>query len=76
MAIDDKRKLWIMTDNGTVTKFKKPGVVDFSVKAVDRPLKGPRIAIKEGMLFVLSDDRIEQVDILQAVMDASQPTEN
>jgi len=76
MAVDEKRKLWIMTDNGTVTKFKKPGVVDFSVKAVDRPLKGPRIAIKEGMLFVLSDDRIEQIDVLQAVLDASQPTEN
>jgi hypothetical protein len=75
MTFDENKKLWIVTDNGMVTKFKKPGVVDFAVGAIDRPLKGPRIAVKEGMLFVLSDDRIEQVDVLQAVLDAAGPTD-
>ncbi len=70
MAFDEKNKLWVLTDNGTVIKFKRPGAVDFSVRAVDRPLKHPRIVVREGMVFVMSDDRIEQVDALQAKMDA------
>ena len=69
MAFDEKNKLWILTDAGTVIKFKKPGKIDFSVDAVMRPLKHPRIAVREGMVFFLSDDRIETVDALQAKMD-------
>ncbi len=70
MAIDEKKKLWIFTDNGQATKFKKPGAVDFTVMAVDHPVKAPRIAVREGMLFVLSDDTITQVDVLQRILDA------
>ena len=72
MALDEKKKLWLFTDNGRATKFKKPGVVDFSVTAVDHPVKAPRIAVREGMLFILSDDTISQVDVLQRVLDASE----
>ena len=75
LAIDEKKKLWVLTDNGTVIKFKRPGVVDFSVRAVDRPLKHPRIVVREGMVFFMSDDRIEQVDALQVRMDAEAETE-
>ena len=71
MTIDEKKKLWLFTDNGQVTKFKKPGVVDFTVTAVDHPVKAPRISVREGMLFVLSEDTITQVDVLQRVLDAS-----
>ena len=72
MAFDEKNKLWILTDTGRVIKFKKPGKVDFAVDAVMRPLKHPRIAVREGMVFFLSDDRIEQVDALQARLDEEQ----
>lgn len=72
MAFDEKGKLWILTDSGRVIKFKKPGKVDFFVDAVLRPLKHPRIAVREGMVFFLSDDRIEQVDALQARLDEEQ----
>lgn len=72
MALDEKNKLWILTDAGTVIKFKKPGKVEFSVDAIMRPLKHPRIAVREGMVFYISDDRIEQADALQAKMDEEQ----
>ena len=75
LALDEKNKLWVLTDNGAIIKFKRPGVVDFRVQAVERPLKHPRIVVRQGMLFVMSDDRIEQVDALQAKMDAEQQSE-
>ena len=75
MALDENNKLWVVTDTGMVVKFKRPGVVDFSVRAIDRPIKNPRIAVKDGIVFFLSDDRIEQVDALQANMDANAPKE-
>lgn len=73
MALDEKNKLWVLTDSGNLVKFKRPGVVDFAIKAVDRPLKHPRIAVRDGIVFFLSDDRIEQVDALQVKMDAENP---
>jgi hypothetical protein len=76
IAMDEKKKLWALTDAGNIVKFKRPGVVDFSVRAVDRPLKHPRIAVREGIVFFLSDDRIELVDALQAKMDADNPPED
>ena len=71
MALDEKKKLWILTDNGTATKFKKPGAVDFTLRAIERPIKTPRIAVREGIMFVLAEDTIEQLDILQLQMDAT-----
>ena len=70
MAIDEKKRLWVLTDSGRVVKFKRPGVVEFAVDAIDRPLKHPRIEVKDGIVFYCSDDRIEQVDVLQARLDA------
>lgn len=75
MALDEKGKLWILTDAGTVVKFKRPGKIDFSVDAVLRPLKHPRIVVREGIVFFLSDDRIEQVDARQAKLDQEQGAE-
>jgi hypothetical protein len=75
IAVDERGKLWALTDAGMVIKFKREGVVDFAVRAVDRPLKHPRIAVRDGMVFYLSDDRIESVDARQAKMDADNPQE-
>ena len=67
MTIDEK-KLWLFTDNGQVTEFKKPGVVDFTVTAVNH--RAQNLSAR-GDVFVLSEDTITQVDVLQRVLDAS-----
>ena len=50
-------------------KFKKPGKLDFKLRVFERPLQHPRIAVREGILYMCSDERIERVDILQAQLD-------
>jgi hypothetical protein len=69
LTIDEKGKLWAINERGWVYKFKKPGKLEFRIKAVERPLRRPRLAVREGIVFYVSDDVIEQVDVLQVKMD-------
>lgn len=69
MAIDEEGKLWVATDIGWVYKFKKPGKVSLAVEALPKNLKGPRIGVREGIVYVTSDDAIKRVDVLQVKLD-------
>jgi NHL repeat len=69
LTLDNEGKLWILTDTGWAFRFKKPGKVEFKIKAIDKPLKNPRIAVKQGLLYAVSNDHIEQVDITQLQLD-------
>ena len=72
IARDEAGKIWVLTDTGTVFKFKKPGKVDFQLDVTDRVLIHPRIAVSQGILFFLSSDRIEQLDVLQTKLDQAE----
>ena len=69
LTMDEDQRLWVLTDTGWVFKFKKPGKLEFKIRAFERPLKHPRIAVREGILYMCSDERIERVDILQLQLD-------
>ena len=69
LTMDEDNRLWVLTDTGWVFKFKKPGKLEFKIRAFERPLQHPRIAVREGILYMCSDDRIERVDILQLQLD-------
>lgn len=69
MALDKEEKLWVITDLGEVTRFKKLGKPEFSVQAVNRPIRHPRLVVSDGLVYFSSDDRIEVVDALQAHLD-------
>lgn len=69
LALDAEEKLWAITDVGEVTRFKKLGKVEFTVQAVNRPIRRPRMVVKDGLVYFSSDDRIEVVDALQAHLD-------
>jgi hypothetical protein len=69
LTLDEEGKLWVLTDKGWVFKFKKPGKLEYKIRVFTRPLSHPRIAVREGILYMCSDDRIERVDILQMRLD-------
>ncbi len=69
MTLDENNKLWILTDRGMAYKFKRPGKVDFSIHAIDRAIRYPRITVIEDIMYISSDDQIEMVDIRQRKID-------
>jgi hypothetical protein len=75
LALDEKNKLWALTDAGMIVKFKKPGKVDFSVRAIDYPIEHPRIVVRDGMVYFTSKNTIKQIDARQAKMDAESAEE-
>ncbi len=76
MTLDENNKLWILTDRGTAFKFKRPGKVEFSIQAIDRAIRYPRIAVIEDILYITSDDQIEVVDIRQRKIDLEDAQKN
>jgi hypothetical protein len=69
MTLDEDNKLWILTDRGDAFKFKRLGKVDYTINAIDRNIKYPRIAVIEDILYISSDNEIEVVDIRQRKID-------
>lgn len=70
MVLDDKGKLWVVTDNGWAVKFKAPGREDYRVKWVDVGVVSPRAAVREDILTVSASGRIRRLDALQTKLDA------
>lgn len=65
LAWDEKHKLWAVTDNGWLVKYKKPGVVDWQVSWSEQSVNVPRFAVFDGMLHVTSEGRILRLDALE-----------
>ncbi|MCB9681463.1 MAG: hypothetical protein H6733_08320 [Alphaproteobacteria bacterium] len=72
LAVDEKGKLWAVTDHGYVVKFKRPGKVEFSVRWLKVGSTPPRFTVNDGMLFIAADGRVRQVDALQLKDDADE----
>jgi len=68
-TLDEKKKLWVVTDQGTVFKFKRPGKVDYSIEAADISLVTPRIAAREDRVYITDRERIIFIDALQQKLD-------
>ena len=72
MTVDEKGKLWLLTDRGDIFKFKRPGKIEYKLLAIERPIKYPRIAVMEEMLYISTDERIEVIDLRQRKLDLEQ----
>ena len=65
VAFDEQGKLWAVTDQGVVTKFKKPGKVDYEIQISSYSLTTPRIAVLDGFVYVTHDNHVMKVDALE-----------
>jgi hypothetical protein len=65
VTLDERGKLWAVTDHGYVFKFKKPGKLDFSIPISDYSLGRPRLAAVDDFVFVVDDDKILRIDALE-----------
>ena len=72
LAVDEKGKLWALTDVGIAVKLKGSGKVDWQVPVVSYPLYAPRLIVQDGMLYFTSEDKVKVVDALQAKLDVAQ----
>ncbi len=50
-----------------MTKFKRPGKVEFQVKISEYALTLPRISVHEGVLYLTEDDSITTIDVLEVL---------
>ena len=70
LVLDDRNKLWAITDNGWAIKYKKPGKIDFQVRFVDYPIDVPRAVVQDDFLFVSTNGKILQFDALEKLEEA------
>jgi hypothetical protein len=69
ITLDETGKLWVLTDAGKVFKFKKGTKMEFTIQAITRPIKNPRMAVRQGIVYICSDDQIERIDVSQMLLD-------
>ncbi len=63
-TIDIDGRLWAVTDTGWAIKYKKPGKVEYKVRFTERALPYLRIAAQDDKVYMLQDDHIEIIDVL------------
>lgn len=66
-TLDQDGKLWVVLDNGTVVKYKKPGKVDYAVKIGEYSFDAPRMAVFDDVVFVTERNHILRADALDAL---------
>lgn len=65
VTVDEKKKVWVVTDTGLLAKYKKPGKVEYVLPISEIDLLRPRIAVFDGLAYVLERDRILKFDALE-----------
>ena len=65
VTMDERGKLWVITDTGKAIKYKKPGKVDFVVQLSEFSYGVPRAAVYQDLVFLTDADTIKRYDALQ-----------
>lgn len=66
-TLDNKKKPWVVTDTGLVAQYKKPGKVRDVMRVSEVDLILPRLAVVDGLVYIVERDRILKVDFLELV---------
>lgn len=67
--LDEEGRMWVLTDTGWLFKFKKPGKLEWKIRASQVELERPRLAVYQGIAYITDRDRILTVDALQMHVD-------
>lgn len=65
VTLDERGKLWAVTDAGLLVKFKRPGRIDYQVRLDTAGLSMPRLDVHDDMAFITHKDAILKVDALE-----------
>jgi len=65
LTLDEKRKLWVITDTGILAKYKRPGKLDFTLEVSEVDLILPRLAVADSLAYIVERDRILKIDALE-----------
>jgi len=65
VTLDDAGKMWVITDRGVVTKFKRPGKIDFQLELGAYSFEMPRMAVLDEVLYITTKDAVVRVDVLE-----------
>jgi hypothetical protein len=64
VTFDERGKLWAVTDDGYIAKYKRPGVLDFRLPFSQVSVQVPRLVVREETAYITTGDHIEVVDTL------------
>ena len=65
ITLDAAGKMWVVTDRGVVTKFKRPGKIDFQLELGAYSFEMPRMAVLDEVLYITTKDSVVRVDVLE-----------
>lgn len=65
ITVDEDNKIWVITDTGYLAKYKKPGKMEYVLQVSDVDLIRPRLAVFDGIAYIMERDRILKVDALK-----------
>lgn len=62
LALDEANTLWVLTDNGTLVRYKKPGKPEFTMQIPNASFSVPRLAVRGGVVYWVEGDHVQQVN--------------
>ena len=69
MTYDENNRLWIVTDKGEAFEFYRPTKLKDKIQLTNYPLRFPRIAVQDEIIYLLTEDKIKQFDVKQMRID-------
>ena len=73
LTLDEKGKLWAVTDTGMAVKYKAPGKVDFSVQLVDHSLGPVRADVYQDLVFLTDGNKVHRFDTREILAASEAP---
>lgn len=72
LTVDEKGKVWVVTDHGWVLKYAKPGKEMFRVRWSDVGVGAVRAVAEQDRLWITHDGEITPFDALTALAEAAE----